>query len=103
MGIDADRIEIEQRPEGALLSTKVVPGASRTGVAGLWGKSLKVTVTAPAESGRANAAVVDLLAEILEVERSGVVILSGRTRPLKRVLVAGLTARQIRERLAGYE
>ncbi|HVE66702.1 MAG TPA: DUF167 domain-containing protein [Thermoanaerobaculia bacterium] len=46
---------------GIELSVKVVPGASRSEVAGVLGNRLKVRVAAPAESVRANRAVEELL------------------------------------------
>lgn len=74
---------------GIELSIKVVPGASRSEVAGVLGDRLKVRVAAPAEGGKANRAVAKLLKEWLgatEVE-----IVSGPSRALKTVLALGVT------------
>ncbi len=79
---------------------KVVPGASRTKVAGAWGRALKVAVSAPAEGGRANAAVVKLLATVFGVKKAGVTIVAGHTQPVKRVALSGVTVTQARARLA---
>lgn len=69
------------------LEIKVVPGASRDRVVGWLGDRLKVSVAAPPERGKANAAVVDLLAETLGLERARVRIVSGAAGPLKTVEV----------------
>lgn len=67
------------------LQVKVVPGAGRAGVSGWMGDRLKIRVTAPPEKGKANGAVVDLLAETLGVPRARVRIVSGASSPLKTV------------------
>ncbi len=81
------------------LSLKVVPGASSAGIAGWLGDSLKVRVTAPAESGRANAAVRKLLAAALEVPESSVEIVAGAAGPRKVVEIRGLSETEAADRL----
>lgn len=94
-------LAIDERPGGVELAVKVVPGASRTEVKGLWGTALRVAVAAPPEGGKANAAVVKLLAGTLGVKKGAVTIVSGHGQPLKRVAVAGLCAADVRARLRG--
>lgn len=74
----------------ATLSVKVVPGASRTRVAGRYGDGIKVQVAVAPEKGKANDAVVSLLAEWLEVHPSCVQITRGLTAPRKTVRVSGM-------------
>ncbi len=94
MNSEFDDVEIVRGAGRIELSVKVVPGASRTRLAGAWGTALKVTVAAPPEGGRANAAVVELLASVFGVKKADVAILSGHSQPLKRVGVSGVTAAQ---------
>jgi uncharacterized protein len=69
------------------LHLKVVPKASRDRVVGWVGDRLKVQVTAAPERGRANDAVVEVLAAALGVSRSLIRITAGETSPLKTVEV----------------
>ncbi len=63
----------------ARLQIKVVPGASHDAIEGWMGESLKIRIRARPERGRANTAVIALLAATVEVPRSAVVIRSGHT------------------------
>jgi hypothetical protein len=78
---------------------KVVPGSSRDSIAGWLGETLKVRVRAPAERGRANAALEEILAEALGVGRECVRIVAGRTSTRKVVEVTGLSEAELRSRL----
>ena len=93
-------IEITGTPGGIELVVKVVPGASRTRVVGALGSALKIAVSAPPEGGKANDAVVRLLAELFGVKRTEVTIVAGQTKPLKRVAVGRTTPDEARTRLA---
>ena len=78
---------------------KVVPGASRDEIAGWLGNRLKIRVTAPPESGKANAAVIKILSAQLNIPKSSVSIISGSTAPQKIVEIIGLSEGEIREQL----
>jgi uncharacterized protein (TIGR00251 family) len=69
------------------LDVKVVAGASRTEIAGPLGNRLKVRVAAPAQGGKANRALVELLREWLCVR--DVEIVAGRSSAEKTVRVSG--------------
>jgi hypothetical protein len=57
-------------------------------------------VTAPAEGGRANEAVVRLLAETLELPRASVTVVSGHTARDKIVELDGVSRAELERRLA---
>lgn len=84
------------------LKVKAVPGASREGIAGWLGDALKVRVTAPAEGGKANEAIEELLAGALGVPTRSVRIVAGRSSPRKVVEVSGISAEGARRQLSSF-
>jgi uncharacterized protein (TIGR00251 family) len=72
------------------LTVKVVPGARHSRVVGMLGEALKVQVAAPAERGKANDAVIDLLAAHFGVKRGQVKIASGHGQARKVVEIEGI-------------
>jgi uncharacterized protein (TIGR00251 family) len=85
----------------ATLSIKVVPGAKRNRVVGKYGDAIKVQVSAPPEGGKANGAVVAVLAEALGVGVRQVWITRGHTRARKTVEVDGVDQATAERLLAG--
>ncbi len=82
------------------LRVKVAPGARRDEIVGWLGDALKLRVSAPPEKGRANAAVVSLLARVLSTGRHRIVIVTGAGSRRKLVRVDGRTLEEVRERIA---
>jgi uncharacterized protein (TIGR00251 family) len=79
---------------------RVSPGATRAGVVGRHGEAWKVRVAAPPEGGRANKAVVRLLADTLSLPREAVTLVSGHGARDKIVELSGLGPSQIERRLS---
>lgn len=73
----------------ARLRLHVVPGARRAGVVGRHGEGWKVRVTAAPERGKANDAVVRLVAATVGLPRKAVTIVSGHGTRDKTVEIAG--------------
>ena len=82
--------------DGIDLFVKVVPGASRTGLAGTWRNRLKVAVAAPPERGKANTALTRFIASLMGLRKQDVTVVAGRTSPLKTVRLTGVTTDQAR-------
>jgi uncharacterized protein (TIGR00251 family) len=82
------------------LKLRVSPGSRRPGIAGRHGDAWKVRVAAPPEDGKANEAVLRLLAETLDVPRSSVALVSGQTSRNKIVVLHGLEQAQTERLLA---
>ncbi|MEZ4333098.1 MAG: DUF167 family protein [Myxococcota bacterium] len=81
------------------IALKVVPGSTREGVAGWLGEALKVRVRAPAEDGRANAAVLRVVAAALDLPIDAVRIHAGGASPRKTLEIDGLTLDEVRARI----
>ena len=82
------------------LRVRVSPGARSAEVLGRHGEAWKVRVAAPAEAGRANEAVVRLLADALSLPRDAVTLVSGHGARDKIVQLTGLDSTQVEQRLA---
>jgi hypothetical protein len=81
------------------LRLRVAPGAARAEVVGRHGDAWKVRVPAPPERGRANDAVVELLASALDVDRRDVALVSGHSSRDKIVELSGLSPEEAERRL----
>lgn len=77
------------------LHVKVLPKASFNRIVGWVGDRLKIQVTASPERGRANAAVVEVLSEALDLPRRAIRIVAGETSPLKTVEIVGDVSRRL--------
>lgn len=93
-------ISIGEHPEGAILPVWVQAGARQNAIRGAHAGFLKVAVTSVAEKGKANQAVLELLAEVLGLPVSRFELLAGPTQPRKRVLVRDCPPAVLRQRLA---
>jgi len=83
-----------------LLRVRVTPAAGRDGLLGWQGDLLRLSVTAPAERGRANEAALRLLADALGLPRQRLRIVRGYTSRQKVIAVEGLDEAEVRARLA---
>jgi uncharacterized protein (TIGR00251 family) len=80
------------------LRVRVSPGARRTEIVGRYGRAWKIRVAAPPDRGRANDAVLRMLAERLGVP---VTLVSGHTARDKVVELHGLAPDEADRRLEG--
>ncbi|HUM02075.1 MAG TPA: DUF167 domain-containing protein [Thermoanaerobaculia bacterium] len=77
--------DLELKPDGSgsRLRLRVSAGASRPGLSGVHGGALKLAVAAPPEKGKANRAVVRLVADAFGLGPRDVEIVAGETSPDK--------------------
>lgn len=66
-----------------IIKVKVTPGAKEEKVIGFEGDLLKVKVRAKAEGGKANQAVISLLANHFKLPKREIILKSGATSRLK--------------------
>jgi len=71
-----------------ILNVKVIPNASQNEVVGFEGDVLKIKCTASPEKGKANTAVVAILAQHYKVPKNKVKILRGKTHSRKTIAIA---------------
>jgi uncharacterized protein (TIGR00251 family) len=93
-------IELLDSREGVLLPVKAKPGARKDSVVGEQAGALRVSVVAPAEQGKANEAIVRLLAQALGVQRNDVEISRGRSSSNKSFRIRGVSREELSRRLA---
>ena len=87
-------VAVNARTAGGELVVDIIvqPRAARAQVGPAQGDRLRVAVTAPPVDGKANAAVIEALAEAFAVRRADVRILRGETGRRKTVAVRGATS-----------
>jgi uncharacterized protein (TIGR00251 family) len=90
---------VRQHESSASFQIRVHPRAKKNAITSRIGDALKVALSAPPVDGKANEACIDFFAKLLNVPRSSVTIAAGQTSRNKVIQVAGLTARQVRDRL----
>ncbi|MBI1382273.1 MAG: hypothetical protein GC161_14440 [Planctomycetaceae bacterium] len=78
---------VEPRPGGAWLWVRAKPGARRQGVGGLWRDHLEVAVNPPAQDGRANDALLEVLGDALGLRAGALELTRGATSRNKVVFV----------------
>ncbi len=88
-------------PDGVIVTVWVAPGASRDQVVGEHDGALKVRTVAPAEGGKANSRVAEMVAEAVG-GRSGSLI-AGYASRRKRILVIGVIVADAAAALADGE
>lgn len=84
---------------GALITVRVTPRASRAGIARTRDGALVVRLNAAPVDNAANAELIEVIADALGVAKRSVTIASGEKSRRKIVLVRGVTAATVRQRL----
>ena len=88
------------------LSIRVQPGARSDALIGFssdgrGGEVLKIRLRAPAVEGKANAALIEFLAQSLGLRRGQIAVLRGEKAREKVVAVEGITMEEIKRRTQG--
>jgi uncharacterized protein (TIGR00251 family) len=95
--------DVEPAPSGAngadeagrsgqtiVLRVHVRPGAGRSQVAGRREHALHVRVAPPPQDGRANAACIELLADLFDIARARISLVGGERSTTKRFRIEGV-------------
>ncbi|MCZ6689998.1 MAG: DUF167 domain-containing protein [Planctomycetota bacterium] len=86
-------------PEGTVIPVRAVPRAKASRILGEYDGALRVAVAAPPEGGRANGALLSVLAEALGVRQNSLEIKRGRASRDKAILIRGEDAVNVAMRL----
>jgi len=92
-------LDFQSHPDGTILPVRAQAGARRNEVRGLQDRALKVCVTQAPEKGKANKAIVEVLAKWLGVRKSQIELVAGETTSQKRFLVRDITPEGLAERI----
>jgi uncharacterized protein (TIGR00251 family) len=93
-----------QLKNGALIvKVRVQPKASRDAIVGEHAGALKIAVTAPPDKGKANKAVVELLAKALGIPKSSIELVSGTTSREKTLAIRGVAKKAVEALIEAHE
>jgi uncharacterized protein (TIGR00251 family) len=94
------KFKLHDGKSGAALTVRVTPRARRTEVAGLLEDgTLRVRLTAPPVEGKANAALVEFLAEVLHTRKNRIEIVAGERGLDKIISITEMSAVEVQHRL----
>jgi uncharacterized protein len=92
-------IDLQPHAEGTILPVRAQPGARRNELRGEQDGMLKASVTQSPEKGKANKALVELLARELSLRKSQIELLSGETSHTKKFLIRGISPAELAGRI----
>jgi len=90
---------IKETPDGAILTIRVVPRASKNSIDGPLGDALKIRLQSPPVDGKANKELTRFLADMLDIAPSRIALLAGETSRTKRVLIRSLAVAAVQAKL----
>ncbi len=93
-------IQLREVPEGVEIAVRAQPGAKRNAVVGEQNACLKVAVSAPPDKGRANEALIEVLADAFGIKRRQIELVSGMTSREKKFLLREVTSSAVATRVA---
>jgi uncharacterized protein (TIGR00251 family) len=92
-------LKVQDTDGGVVFKVKVVPAGSRTEICGILDGMLKIKVTSPAEKGKANQALINFLAQMLNVKKNQLSIISGQTSRVKQIRLLSMSAETLLKKL----
>lgn len=78
-----------------VIKVKILPKSSKNQIVGREGDLFKVKVVAPPIEGKANKALIDLLARKLRAPKGAIEIISGKSSKLKLIRIDGLSREDV--------
>jgi uncharacterized protein (TIGR00251 family) len=93
-------VDLRKHAEGILLPVRAQPGARQNAVRGEHNGALRVSVTQPAEKGKANDALARVLCKELKLRSSQVELLAGTTAQNKQFLIREVSLAELNDKIA---
>ena len=85
-------LNIRETKNGIVFTAKVIPGSSSPAkISGMLDGMLKIKITAAPEKGKANQSLIKFLADLLDIKKNSIQIISGHTNPIKQILISGIS------------
>jgi hypothetical protein len=98
--VESRQFHLHNGQKGAALAIRVTPRARHNEIVGILDDgTVKIRLTAPPVEGRANQALVEFLAEVLEVPRSQIEIVAGLSGRDKLVSIIGVDTTDVQEHI----
>jgi uncharacterized protein (TIGR00251 family) len=95
----AEPIDLESTDDGVVLPVRAQPGARSSTVRGVHSGALRVSVTQVAEKGKANKALIGVLAKTLKLRKSQIELIAGATASQKRFMIYDVTTDELTKRI----
>lgn len=90
---------LETIPAGVILPVKAAPGSKKNEIRDVTDGMLKVCCTQIPEKGKANKAILEVLAKLLKLKKSQISLVSGETDSRKKFLITGIGEAELREKI----
>ena len=92
-------LRITTNASGVCLEVQIQPRSSRNQIVGEQDGRLKIKLTAPPVEGEANQALINYLAQLLQVPKKNVKLLKGESARHKLIEISGVTEQELIEKL----
>ena len=95
-------LDISKTDNGVIIPVKVVPGGTRSRIACVWDRALKINIAAQPEKGKANKQLVRFLAKLLDRPRTSITIVTGMHNTRKLIQIADMDCDALIKSLQPY-
>jgi uncharacterized protein (TIGR00251 family) len=92
-------LDIQKKEESVILGVKVIPGGSRTALAGEYDGMVRIKLSAAPEKGKANQCLIEYIGKLLGIKKSRISIISGATKPVKKIQILDISVKEVRDGL----
>lgn len=98
--MNSRKLSLHDGSRGAALAIRVTPRARKNEISEILSDgTVKIRVTAPPVDGKANEALIEFLAEVLDVSAREIEIVAGATGRKKLVSILGIDAETVQRRI----